>query len=442
MIKDRAIVKFIESQPWAIVPESLEVIKSIVADHMAGRNVVLGQEDEPKFARHPQHHNLAVIPVQGTIKKKNYGLAALSGARTTVDIANDVKNALEDSSVDGIILDVDSPGGTVAGTKELASFIADANKQKPIVSYANGTMASAAYWIGCAASKIVAYDTAQVGSIGVIMSHEDWSKAEEQVGVKVTHVFAGKYKAYGNSNEPLTEDSKAYLQEKVDAYYTLFVNDVAANRSIEVSDALKMADGKVFIGEQAKQIGLVDAVGGIEVATDILLGLIESKKLQDGGKKQMAEEKGATISAEQFAELQAQLVKAQTDAADALAKLAKREDEIAAEKKKEAVIGALKASKNEENAELVALGMALDEKAFGVVVATLDASAAKVKELASKLTIETGEVDGKKEDAAAPTTIDAAVALISKRDNLEDVEEATDKAAAEFPELFKKLGGK
>jgi signal peptide peptidase SppA len=147
-----------------------------------------------------------------------------------------------------------------------------ARGQKPIVAFANGMMASAAYWIGSAADEIVAEETAEIGSIGVVMMHYDYSGADEQAGVKRTILQAGHYKAMGNDTEPLSEEAEEYFQGHLDYLYTLFVDAVARNRDVTAEAVIEdMAEGRIFIGRQAVDAGLVDRLGNFETAMALVM---------------------------------------------------------------------------------------------------------------------------------------------------------------------------
>jgi signal peptide peptidase SppA len=133
---------------------------------------------------------------------------------------------------------------------------------KPIVAHASGLMASAAYWIGSAATAVyVADGTTILGSIGVVTSHVDMSQAEAKQGLKTTEIYAGKYKRIASSYAPLSDAGHQALQDQVDYLYSVFVGDVARNRGVAVDVALStMADGRTFVGAQAVDAGLADAM--------------------------------------------------------------------------------------------------------------------------------------------------------------------------------------
>ena len=161
-----------------------------------------------------------------------------SGGTSAEILRLKIQSALDNPKVSSIFLDIDSPGGTVEGTKELSDFIFENRGKKPITAFTDGMIASAAYWIGSAADKIVATDTAIIGSIGVAMTHYDVSGKDAQKGVVRTQISAGKYKRIASDEKPLSDEGREYLQSMVDTYYSMFVEGVARNRGVSVENAL------------------------------------------------------------------------------------------------------------------------------------------------------------------------------------------------------------
>ena len=149
------------------------------------------------------------------------------GGTSTERLGHQIDAAVNDDSIKTIILDIDSPGGSVAGVPEVADKIFKARDKKPVVAVANSMAASAAYWIGSAAQELVVIPSGMVGSIGVISAHTDVSKFEENQGFKTTLITAGKFKAEGNMFEPLGTEALESIQSVVDEYYDSFVSAVA-----------------------------------------------------------------------------------------------------------------------------------------------------------------------------------------------------------------------
>lgn len=257
--------------PWAIEPAKLLEIQAIYATHLRGEKIdIAGIEAKMgrPLANEPKPYTIqdgvAIIPVEGVIAKRANLFSQISGGVSTELVGRDIKSALTDPAVHSIILSIDSPGGTVDGTTTLADLVAGATK--PVVSLASGTMASAAYWIGSAAKSIFITDaTTVVGSIGVVATHQDVSKAQEQQGIKTTEIFAGQYKRIASSYAPLSKEGRQTMQDQVDYTYSLFVSAVAKQRGVSEDTVLKnMADGRIFIGQQAIDAGLVDGVSTLD----------------------------------------------------------------------------------------------------------------------------------------------------------------------------------
>jgi signal peptide peptidase SppA len=198
----------------------------------------------------------------------------ISGGTSADMLTSDIHAAMADPSVEALMLLIDSPGGTVAGTQKAANAIAALRGVKPIGAYAEDIMASAAYWIGSAAdpgSIWIASDTTQVGSIGVVATHTDMSQREAALGMKTTEIVAGKYKRIASEHGPLTESGQASIQAQVDHIYAAFVADVARNRGVSVDRVLSdMADGRVFLGRNAIDAGLVDGMTSLADAAQQL----------------------------------------------------------------------------------------------------------------------------------------------------------------------------
>lgn len=261
------------SAPWAIEPTKLIELQSIYATHLKGHKIDLAAVEvrlgrpltnEPKA--YEIVDGVAVLPIEGVIAKKMNLFSQISGGTSTQLAASNLRAALADPAVHSIILLIDSPGGTVDGTQALADAILAARDVKPIVSLADGTMASAAYWIGSAASAAYIADvTTTVGSIGVVTTHTDVSQAELARGVKTTEITAGKYKRISSQYGPLSDEGRKTIQDQLDYTYSLFVGAVAANRGVSTDTVVKdMADGRVFIGQQAIDAGLVDGVSTLD----------------------------------------------------------------------------------------------------------------------------------------------------------------------------------
>ncbi|MBV2206654.1 MAG: signal peptide peptidase SppA [Pseudomonas sp.] len=259
--------------PWAIQPEKLLEIQAIYATHLRGEKIDIEAVEKRigrPLANEPKGYEIrdgvAVLPVSGVLAKRMNLFSQISGGASYEIISKDFAQAMADPSVEAIALVIDSPGGAVDGVQQLASQILAARGAKPIGAIADGTMASAAYWLGANADIVVAAsNTTVVGSIGVVASHTDVSSQQEKLGVKTTEITAGKYKRIASQFGALTEEGRADIQAKVDYLYEIFVGDVAQARGVPVDKVLEdMADGRVFIGQQAVAAGLVDGVSTLD----------------------------------------------------------------------------------------------------------------------------------------------------------------------------------
>lgn len=257
------------TSPWAIQPEKLIEIQDIYAARSRGEHADfaaiearLGRPLENETQRYTIVDGVAVVPVMGVMARRMNLFSAISGGMSTQLVARDIQAAAADPAAHSIILRIDSPGGEALGTQSLAQAIYAVREKKPIVAFGEGMTASAAYWIAAATSRIyIAEKISQIGSIGVVAKHIDISKSEEKAGIKTTEITAGKFKRIASEYEPLTADGRAEIQATVDYLYSIFVNDVAAYRGTSVEKVLAdMADGRVFIGDQAITAGLADEI--------------------------------------------------------------------------------------------------------------------------------------------------------------------------------------
>jgi signal peptide peptidase SppA len=269
-------IDFSKGRGWLIRPESFEVLARKFIEFNPENGGVDFEKQMAAYRSRVDNQDLydlkdgiAIIPINGPLSKRMSFFSFLMGGNTFSFIAKAFRSAVEDPEVEGIVLKIDSPGGTVSGTEALADLIFSNRDEKPIIAFADGMMASSAYWIGSAADAIVGESTADVGSIGVLMIHKDFSKLDEKRGVKITYLTAGKYKALGNDAEPLGEFARNVFQDELDYIYNIFVETVARNRGVEFEQSLEMADGRVFIGQQAKDAGLIDYVGNFNKALEL-----------------------------------------------------------------------------------------------------------------------------------------------------------------------------
>lgn len=259
--------------PWAIEPAKLLEIQTIYAAHFRGEKsdiaaveARIGRPLANVPAPYTVTDGVAVLQVGGVMAKRANMFMDISGGVSTQLATRDLLQASLDPAVHSIIQVFDTPGGTVDGTQAFANTIRQVGAIKPVVALADGLMASAGVWAGTAAGQVyIADTTTSIGSIGVVSQHVDLSGRDAQAGIKRTEIFAGKFKRIASDTGPLTEAGRQSIQDSVDYTYSLFVQAVATQRGVSVDQVLQdMADGRMFIGEQAINAGLADGVATLD----------------------------------------------------------------------------------------------------------------------------------------------------------------------------------
>lgn len=257
--------------PWAITPAMYATIREILARRLAGGNVSAAELEEIRAARQPAPAlggaGIALIPIAGPIFPRANLMTEMSGATSLEQIGAMVDTAARDPQVGSIVLDVNSPGGSVELLPETAAKIREARKAKPVLAVANGTAASAAYWLAAQADEISVTPSGLVGSIGVISEHHDFSQALDAAGVRVSLIYAGRFKTEGTPTEPLGDDARAHVQSIVDHFYGLFLADVAKGRGVSTKTVREdFGEGRVLTAGAAVSAGMADRVETLEAA--------------------------------------------------------------------------------------------------------------------------------------------------------------------------------
>lgn len=231
----------------------------------AGNVTLNGLNAAVQSGASPQR-SVAVLPLYGVMMPRVGDIEESSGMVSTERWGRAFSALVNDPSVAAIVLDVDSPGGAVPGTAELAQRVYDARGTKPIVAVANYMIASAAYWVASQADEIVMSPSAEVGSIGIWTAHLDESAAFEMQGIKAELISAGKYKVEGNNLGPLTDEARAHIQARVDAEYDAFTAAVARGRGVAKATARgpQFGEGRTYLAQEAVQRGMADRIGTLE----------------------------------------------------------------------------------------------------------------------------------------------------------------------------------
>ena len=206
------------------------------------------------------------------LERANLQEIKLTGPIMSADkIVKEIEDAQKDTHIKGVLLNVNSPGGAVPPSIEIAYAIKELQTHKPVIAYASGIMASGSYYSSIYAKKIIANPGSIVGSIGVIMESADISKLMNTVGVKTQIVKQGTYKEAGTFTRRWTDAERAELETLTKDTYELFVSDVAAARGLDVSAAKNYADAHIFSAKRAKEAGLIDDIGVKSKATALLI---------------------------------------------------------------------------------------------------------------------------------------------------------------------------
>ena len=210
---------------------------------------------------------VAVINIEGTIvcgADSNENLFQQANGITSGTIMKQIREAAADDSVKALVLRIDSGGGSATAAEEVGRELLRFKEQtkKPIVATMGNTGASAAYWIAaCASDKIYANATTLTGSIGVYMPYMNTEELFKKIGITSDKIKSGPYKDILTNDRPMTPEEKEILQNIVDEIYDQFVYTVSAGRRMETSKVRAIADGRIYTGRQAKNIGLVDELG-------------------------------------------------------------------------------------------------------------------------------------------------------------------------------------
>jgi signal peptide peptidase SppA len=221
---------------------------------------------DSRRAAYQVRDGVAVIPLEGTLLKHRSSL----GGTSLVETRRAIRAALDDPKVSSVLIHVDSPGGTVAGTGDLADEVYRARTRKPVTAYIEDLGASAAYWIASQAERVWINPTGLAGSIGVFAVVEDTSGAYEQLHVQVHVLRSGEFKGAGTEGAPVTAAHLAEFQRQVDGLASAFLAAVARGRGRELTAVAHLGDGRLHLAQESLALGLVDQVGTLDAAIDEL----------------------------------------------------------------------------------------------------------------------------------------------------------------------------
>lgn len=208
---------------------------------------------------------VGVVHIYGPIEQRVTAELMKAGGTAVEEISASLDALLANKAVDAIVLDVDSPGGTISQVPELADKLRGARGQKRLYASINSLAASAGYWIASAAEQVMITPSGYSGSIGVYMLHTDQSKALEAGGVKITMVSAGKFKTEASPFEPLSEEARGYLQGLVNANYDKFIKALSINRDKSMDEVRRnFGQGRLMNAEDSVANGLANRIMSME----------------------------------------------------------------------------------------------------------------------------------------------------------------------------------
>jgi len=219
---------------------------------------------------------IAVVEINGTLTKRG---SSLSRAGATVYLRKAVRDAAADDETAAILLRIDSPGGTVAGTADLGREVAAADKRKPVVAFVEDMTASAAYWVASQARSVYANDrTAMIGSIGTYAGLYDYSGYAAAKGIRPVLIRSGQFKGVGFPGTEITQEQRDYWQQLVKKTQAEFTAAIAAGRKLSTTAVEELADGRIHVAADALALGLIDGIQTIDETFGQLVGLAGNRK--------------------------------------------------------------------------------------------------------------------------------------------------------------------
>lgn len=253
------------------------ILTTVILLWMAAFFISLGFGDDSEIIT----NGIAIVPIKGIISPEDSN-DFLSGSGMGSDtIINNLKKAKDNDGVKAVILEINSPGGTVVASREVANYVKSLSEKKPVVAWIREVGASGAYWIASGSDFIIADEMSITGSIGVLSSYLQFSDLFEKYGVKYERLVAGELKDVGSPYRDLSEAERRLMNVKLKKIQDLFVKDVAENRKLSTTQINEIKSGFFYLGIEAKDLGLVDELGGRELAIEKAkeLGKIKNGKV-------------------------------------------------------------------------------------------------------------------------------------------------------------------
>jgi signal peptide peptidase SppA len=271
------IIQELTARPLLVLPDYAEALFAAIKDR-AGLDIEAFENPQQFAAREGRGssaedpwlaRSMAYIPVMGSLTHRGGSLDAMSGMTSYKYLESQLDAAIANPSVHAIMMEFDTPGGSVSGAFDFAEKLRAASAQKTIVAFGDGLVASAGYLLASQCSYVFSSQTSLVGSIGVVMSHVDRSKKLEAEGLNVSFIFAGDHKVDGNSAQPLPDDVRKRMQADVNASYEKFLNAVGAGRGDKLdAKGARATKAALLSAEVAVEKSLTDGIMTFEAAVD------------------------------------------------------------------------------------------------------------------------------------------------------------------------------
>lgn len=292
----RRVFRAIREHPWAMLRSHHEMMLHVIDLRMQG--IRRPQEEiqaAVEAAARPQtvpistSGSIAILSLTGILAQRMDMFVEISGGTSLDRFSANFRQALADPNITTILLDCDSPGGSVFGVQETADLVYNARGQgTEIIAVANSMAASACYWIATQADRLVVTPGGEVGSVGVICMHENMAAMDEMMGVECTYLTYPEsgYKAEGNPHEPLSEEARAYLKSRLAEYGEAFEGAVARGRGLRVARVQReFGRGRMVGAKAAVSLGMADQVATMQEMIDKLT----KKKSRGGGSRALVE---------------------------------------------------------------------------------------------------------------------------------------------------------
>lgn len=255
------LLAWIGRETWAIEPAKAQEILAFLALRLdSGESAERIHPSRERSIR-DREGSTAIIPIHGVMAQRPLPGGSTGRSASSENIGRQVDQAASDPAVKAIVLHIDSPGGSVAGTRELAAKVRAARDAKPVIAQVDSLAASAAYWVASQATEVVSTPGGDVGSIGVIAVHENIAGMLEKEGIQNTIISAGKYKAEGHPFGPLGDEARAHFQGLVDEAYRDFIDAVAGGRGVPTKTVeAHYGEGRLLPAPRALTAGMIDRV--------------------------------------------------------------------------------------------------------------------------------------------------------------------------------------